>query len=207
MENIVILDWDDTLFPTTWASSTDINSSGCSDGAKELFLPLDGILNNMIMKLIDHCKVVIVSNGSKSWIDSCLNHLPVFRELVNIDLIEVVSARDLFEDKFYKDYKMWKIQAFKICLAKHVLGGGPVKQIISVGDSPHEHEALLDLQGWIDREKAKASDRIKDGLLKSIIFKRGPELNEIIDQLNRLETMLEHILFEPNNMTIKIFDQ
>ena len=206
MENLILVDWDDTLFPTTWTQNTEINLNDVNDVIKELFLTLDNILNNMVIRLLDHGKIRIVSNGSRGWINSCMNVLPIFSQLVELGIINIVSARDLFELDYPKEYTMWKTQAFKICVSEHLVGENVIRQIVSMGDSISEHNALMNLKDWFKSGDINPDEDLENKILKSIIFKKDPELNEVIEQLNKIENMLDTIIGEDESKSYDLIN-
>ena len=65
-ETLIILDWDDTLFPTSWLyqNKIDLSDSHIRNEYQTLFAELDNILYSLLIKLINLGKVVIVTNAS-----------------------------------------------------------------------------------------------------------------------------------------------
>jgi hypothetical protein len=183
-ETLMFVDWDDTLFPTTWLKMFTIDITNPSADMINMFESLDRLISEAIIKMRASGSIIIVSNGSNLWLQACLGVLPNFKEITETDVVSMVSARDLFsdQDNFPED---WKIIAFKI-----LHDGRNSKKIISFGDSEKEHEAATKL-------------KTENNLIGNVKFIRDPTLNQIVAQLELL-TLLYLDFIEID--TDKIFD-
>merc|ERR1740121_2833132 len=89
--------------------------------------------------------VVIVTNAAAGWVQqSCLHFLPSLAPF--LEQLRVVSARSTFEPLGILCATEWKVRAFEHEIENAFsgeLGNGVRLNVISVGDSQHEHEALL----------------------------------------------------------------
>ena len=199
MSTLTVIDFDDTLFPTTWAHDLDINLNNCDSIVKDILSTLDNKICEMIIHLHEHGDIIIISNGSKSWIQKCINNLPQTSCLVEIKVIKIISARDLFEDR-YKSH-LWKDLAFKCYISKHFhkknIKCQIVKRILSLGDSKYEHDALTSLDEFLGLENY---------VLTSIIFKKKPELNDILMQLDKFGNQIKDVLKDKENKSYKLHD-
>ena len=166
-EILMFVDWDDTLFPTTWLKMFTIDITNPSADMINMFESLDRLISEAIIKMRASGSIIIVSNGSNLWLQACLGVLPNFKEITETDVVSIVSARDLFadQDNFPED---WKIIAFKI-----LHDGRNSKKIISFGDSEKEHEAATKL-------------KTENNLIGNVKFIRDPTLNQIVAQLELL---------------------
>ena len=72
--SIIFIDWDDTLFPTSWVNKNNIDIKNITDYS--IFIKLDQYINTLLKKITNKCEIVIVTNALKKWILSCLNLLP-----------------------------------------------------------------------------------------------------------------------------------
>ncbi len=196
---LTLVDWDDTLFPTTWVNSTEIKLKEPSNEAIELFSTLDILISSIIMDLKLHGDIKIVSNGSRKWIRSCLNLLPTVSFILANCNINIMSARDLFEDDY--EYKEWKRIAFQICVSDYFDDGHEDQHIISIGDSKYEHEALLELEEFEVNKPQKVRH------LKSIRFKKDPDLNMVARQLKYLQNKLEDFIKLEGTHSLKIYKE
>lgn len=103
-------------------------------------------------------------------------------------MFKIISARDIFA----KDYptKKWKIKTFKLYILENHDKEADCQYVLSMGDSSHEHEALLKLQSW---KRCKPKER---RILKSIQLTKCPNINELVEQLTHFLTNLNSILDE-----------
>jgi len=170
---LIILDWDDTLFPTDWLertyamdSSDDsaINNIKCPDFIKKMY-KLDRTLSGFIHCVEKYGKLVVITNASNEWIMETSKFLP--RTQCILAKIPVISARDNYN---HLPKHEWKRKAF----AKE-FKNNDVDRVISIGDGKYEYQALMDLY--------RSSKRSKK-ILKSIKLSINPTYNVLIDQLN-----------------------
>lgn len=143
-EKLIIVDWDDTIFPTTFLVAMGItHNTRPSDVPKELRDALRKYAYRVkatFELLQEHGKVVIVTNARKGWIElSCANFLPEIEPLVRS--FRRISAQPV---EYNGDPKPdeWKEEAFAEVAQKHFAdpAGQPV---FSLGDAMYEREALL----------------------------------------------------------------
>lgn len=160
--NMIILDWDDTICPSTW-----LNQSGLTIAADS---PLPNDEQKAQLRRIGQCAikflrrakhlghVIIVTNAEKGWVElSCCKFLPeVFPHLEGV---KVLSARSTFEPSTVVSAMspiLWKRQAFDLeidaFLKTRAMYSEPGRQksMISIGDSMQERTALL--EATADRE-------------------------------------------------------
>lgn len=88
MESIVIFDFDDTLFPTTYLANYDYNLNAFDK-------TLEGFLFDFLSEVIEtKSQVYIITNAKSGWIEYCFfNFLPKLEQLKQF--IKVISAPDL----------------------------------------------------------------------------------------------------------------
>ena len=97
---LIVFDFDDTLFPTTFMSDNNYSDSGIrrSELPPEVQQALDNIEQAAINALREskrHGTVKIVSNGSMLWIETAsARFMPQFWDVVRDLNIEVISAND-----------------------------------------------------------------------------------------------------------------
>jgi hypothetical protein len=178
---LIILDWDDTLFPTTWFihNNIDLNESYMKNLYISYFIELDNILYKLLKKLITFGDVTIITNALIEWINTSSTVLPKTQKIM--EKLNVVSARGNFQNKF-PNMADWKKEAFKSAKTNKYIN------IISVGDALYEYHALVGLYN-------------KDNtLLKSIKFMNEPQHEVLIDQLNvlydvipKISNMIQHL--------------
>ena len=101
--NLVRRTEDDTLFPTEWTRSSNVNLTNPSTETINMFSELDKLVTDMIVNTTFLGDVLIVTNGSASWVNSCLNVFPNFKQIIEGNVIYVTSARDLFSGEHQVD--------------------------------------------------------------------------------------------------------
>ena len=175
---IIILDWDDTLCPTTWMMEKNIDLlNPKSRGDNILFFKrLDNKLSELLKIMISLGIVIIITNAMPEWIELSSSVLPKTSEILK--RIEVVSAREKYQGK--AELSDWKRHTFKEELHKKLLEKS-YTNIISMGDAEYEYMALIDLYKW---------ERMPHKYLKSIKFLKSPSDNKLMDQI---DIMIENI--------------
>jgi hypothetical protein len=172
---VIILDWDDTLFPTSWINKNNIEFLSEQNRTvlyNKFFYKIDNNLHHLLTKMIKCGKVYIITNALLNWIDMSVNILPKTSKLLNSKIIKIVSARGEYSH-YTNNMTEWKKLAFKREL-QLLLENNKINNIISVGDAEYEYMALINLY---------ENNKQKYRLLKSIKFKRNPNINEIDEQL------------------------
>lgn len=112
-ENLVILDWDDTLFPTSHLNPVDEAHYDQLAAKYQKFLTE---VENQAIKLLQNClkesKVVIITNAKKGWVEySSSKFMPRLHSIL-MKYVKVISARVEYEDQYPTDTMKWKELAF-----------------------------------------------------------------------------------------------
>jgi len=144
VETLLIFDWDDTLFPTSWLQEQGLLVDGATMSAEqEAKLELMAECARLTLQTaLEIGKVVIVTNAAKGWIEmSSARFTPSLVSLLKT--IDMVSARSHFE-KYSQEPSEWKRMAFEHEVDLFYGSGhaGQQRNIVSVGDSVHEMHAL-----------------------------------------------------------------
>ena len=171
---LIILDWDDTLFPTTWIHKNNINIFNNRTLLYDKFFKnLDILLYKLFFTMIKYGNVIIITNALLNWIDISLLLLPNLSQLFKNKQIKIISARGEYSH-INKDPEMWKKMAFKNEL-KIINENKNINNIISFGDADYEYFALINLcENNVDNFR----------LLKSIKFIRYPTITQIYKQID-----------------------
>ena len=182
---LIILDWDDTLFPTTWVTKNNINLSDQTSKFQNqlMFSELDNVLYNFLSKCLEYGSVTIITNASYGWIVLTMTMLPNTSKLIN-KYIRILSARDMFQKITH--INKWKLHAFEHEAINYFQNKFDVHNIISVGDAEYEYNALINFHDW---EKIMPKQR----LLKTIRFVSIPSFYVLIDQLNVLTACIDKV--------------
>lgn len=167
---LVICDWDDTLFPTSWINDENIDLTNIRARYEHTryFDILDKYLYETIKLIKKHADLMIVTNATRQWVMITLTVLPKTRKLLMNT--PIISARESFQNQC--GIKDWKKHTFRAELEKE--GKTHYNNIISFGDANYEHEALVSLYKW---------DIIPHKYLKSVKFTRS---NNYFDLLNQI---------------------
>jgi hypothetical protein len=217
MKNIIFIDWDDTLFPTTWIHNNSIDCINKEDinKYKLFFLELDKSIYNLLEILTSNNDnvVYIITNANKKWVDMCLVNLPNTLSLIEKDVI-ILSAKDIYNQKT-NSIMDWKVLTFKDVINNVYinnaleLGGlyaplhasNPMQfigNVISIGDSNYEYTALLNLYEYFKSNGFKlyntSKKKEKEYLLKNIKLVEKPEFDILINQLHVLKKNINAII-------------
>jgi hypothetical protein len=165
---LILLDWDDTLFPTTWFKE----SKKCYSKLREL----DAKLSELLGTLCNYGKVVVVTNASIAWFRETVSSLGITKGYFDSKKegkIEVISARDR-HGRHCLDRSEWKRRVFQRAILS-----GTFSSVISIGDSRNELDALENISIETKRNIA----------FKYIRFISDPDFAILIDQLQVLASM------------------
>lgn len=186
----IILDWDDTLFPTSWIIKRGIHiekllDTQIYDDISKYFEHLDNTLCRFFKKITNYGIVIIVTNAQLIWIDMCRKILPKTNKL--LDKIQIISAKDKYG---HTHMISWKKLAFNdIVKEKKTI------HVISIGDAEYEYEALINLS------KLK---NIDNKLLKTVKLTRDPDGDTVIDQIEVIEKCFDKIYFWKKHLDLNI---
>lgn len=190
-QTIIIFDWDDTLCPSTTCMRTH--------GLSVLGAPPEGELAEALEELTREAqaliekafelaeKVVVVTNAEEGWVDlSCKAWMPSLKS--TIDSCEVSSARSTWEPRGVASPAGWKARTFEDHIDKFYSAypNQSWKNILSVGDAPHEREALARVVRWAPSGKKCRS--------KSVKFVLRPTIQQLTRELQMLRDSLKEIV-------------
>ena len=191
-KTLIILDWDDTLFPTNWVMKNGINLMvpNSRDQYSTYFNHLDRVLYPFLKKLIKLGKVIIVTNAMTEWVNASSEVLPhTYHLLKNV---KIVSARGLYRNQTQKMMD-WKIMAFRDVVNTEFTNTN-LMNVISVGDAEYEYQALI------------ALNQEKKGIkkyLKSVKFIREPSHDTLIDQIEVLNFAIDDVWGKCEHLDLK----
>jgi hypothetical protein len=170
---IIIVDWDDSMFPTSWFTSISKDSKTSLDWIK-ILEPLDVMLYSFFTQILEIGHVYIVTYAYPTWVNMCFSMLPRAQKLQSE--IPVISGRSDHKRSFSIDGFTQKKYIFK-SIAEHFIGA---RQIISIGDDQAEYNALVELDS-------------KSAYLKAIKLTKNPSYFVLLDQLNTLNSCMKNI--------------
>jgi len=174
--SLIIFDWDDTLYPTTEILQNNTY--------KFDFKELDNILYDLLNKCLKIAFVVVITNAERDWVYSKLKDLP--KTICLFNKIPVISARKYntfipTESELYE----WKKDTFL-----KVISSGKYHNIISIGDSFYEYEALVSMFNHFGNRM----------LLKPIMTLRGLNYKQHIQELILIKNNIIEIIKEKKNL-------
>jgi hypothetical protein len=188
LRTVVIFDWDDTLFPTTWLSSQHIDIANFEEARKYMiyFNEVDNRIYELLKKALALGDVMIVTNAHMEWIRMTKRVLPKSSQLLDVN-VKVISARDNYQ--YIYDLSEWKVKAFTHDIFGYI---NWANNIISIGDARYEYDALVSLSKMV-------APNVK---LKTIKFIDEPSFDSIIDQLNMLHDSLDAIHSQSSHLDL-----
>jgi len=199
-KTLIILDWDDTLFPTSWVMKNNIDVQDENNKQKYLMLfsQLDNLLFNLLTKFLTYGDVIIVTNAMTKWVYMSCNVLPYTLKLIN-KKVTVISARDIYSKHIPDGIKHWKTHIFKGVVNDFYDEAKVhhVENVISIGDAEYELDALIDL--YNDHHV----DRTRKRVLKSVQLIRYPTYEVLLDQLDTLYKCSHKIVKSKKHMDLK----
>mmetsp|Transcript_113996 Transcript_113996/g.333156 ORF Transcript_113996/g.333156 Transcript_113996/m.333156 type:complete len:299 (+) Transcript_113996:62-958(+) len=200
-QTVIIFDWDDTLCPST----TCMRHHGLS----VLGAPPDGDVARALEELSQEAKalleqaaelaekVVVVTNAEEGWVDlSCKAWLPLLQH--TLTKCEVASARSTWEPRGIASPAGWKARAFEDVIDKFYsrYQHQSWKNIISIGDAPHEREALSRVVRWAPCSLGK---RCRS---KSVKFVLRPSIEQLIREIQMLRESLKEIVWHDDDLDL-----
>ena len=189
---IFFFDWDDTLMCTSYIIPF-INSNNINiKTIKEKLKNLDENIFNLLSKTLARGIVFIITNAAPGWVEySSTNFLPLTTKILN--KIKIISAKGLYSKKYPGDPKQWKIKAFKYVIEKYKINTKLVSNIVSLGDSYIDLEAIESLRYVFS-----------NAYIKIIKFKESPHPVELEKQIFIVISQLDYILKKVKNFTLKV---
>mmetsp|Transcript_88743 Transcript_88743/g.248299 ORF Transcript_88743/g.248299 Transcript_88743/m.248299 type:complete len:281 (+) Transcript_88743:127-969(+) len=176
--SIIIFDWDDTLLCSTAIST----GRWTYMDLKELEVAVESILRTSM----GLAETWIVTNGNGTWVqDSARRFMPSLLPLLS--QLTVVSARALYERIYPGDPFMWKRAAFKHLLTEdRQVSPDMGLNLVALGDQLPEIEAAH----FVVKNLGYPSQA------KTVKFKEGPTVPELVGQLGRAERELRKLVAE-----------
>eukprot|EP00928_Gymnodinium_smaydae_P071629 TRINITY_DN55167_c0_g1_i1.p1 TRINITY_DN55167_c0_g1~~TRINITY_DN55167_c0_g1_i1.p1 ORF type:complete len:352 (+),score=62.14 TRINITY_DN55167_c0_g1_i1:85-1056(+) len=200
-QTIIIFDWDDTLCPSTTCMRTHGLSVLGDPPTGEVAHALEELAEEVALLLEQATnlaeKVVVVTNAEEGWVDlSCKAWLPSLYPL--LARCEVASARSTWEPQGVVSPAGWKARTFGEVIDKFYsrYDHQTWKNVISVGDAPHEREALSRVvrQTQLDRARHCRS--------KSVKFVLRPTIDQLIRELQMLRESLKVIVWHDDDLDL-----
>jgi hypothetical protein len=185
MDTLLLIDWDDTLLPTSWLVEQNMLGEG------PITLEADIILTEIAARVLclleaglEQGMVTIVTNSQIGWVETtCARFLPRCLPLINS--LTVMSARSTFE-MTTADPILWKIMAFKKLKRVYT-------NIVSIGDSECEHQAAETLKSALVK-------------VKTLRLTPLPTIHQFQRQLTQVRDILEWIVLYKDDLEVGVID-
>lgn len=202
-QTIIIFDWDDTLCPSTTCMKQYQLSvhPGAPPPHPEVMKALEALAEEA-RKLLEQAvevaeKVVVVTNAEEGWVQmSCQAWLPSLQ--ATLAGCEVASARSMWEPRGVASPAGWKARAFEDVIDRFYsrYQHQSWKNIISVGDAPHEREALSRVVRWAPTGTGKKCRS------KSVKFILRPSIEQLTRELSMLRDSLREIVYHDDDLDL-----
>lgn len=199
-ETLLIFDWDDTVLPSTWVQHQKLRLDEASEVTAQQREQLNEVATcvaETLRQAKQYGKVVLVTNAEKGWIElSCKKFLPTLYPV--LEGIEILSARSTYETPQMTSPLDWKLRAFEseICrvYGSEILAEPTMrKNVLSLGDSVHEREALM-----------RSTALFPNCLSKSLKFVERPDISQIIKQHQLVTGCFNSIVHHVGNLDLLI---
>lgn len=199
-QNLIIFDWDDTLM-----CSSEIKSQRKPD-EKEI-RSLEAAVARVLETSMRLGKTTIVTNANLCWVHATASmFMPALLPL--LELIDVFSARQCYEELYPDNPCAWKIHAFR-----DLVSGGSqnvASAFTSCWDGTSESSqencslnliVLGDSTAEIQAGRSAVRDhQDPDTILKTVKFKALPTVTELAGQLEAVANSLERVVSEEKHM-------
>lgn len=198
---IFILDWDDTLLPSSalTADNITLSSPTISDEIAKKLETNEKIVYQLLTNIINaQFNIYIVTNAEQGWVElSAKKFMPTIADLFKKykNNITILSAQTIYSWIYPNNNAVWKYMAVNEIL-KH-FDSDTIANIISFGDSENERTALIN-----------NSNKFKKNFCKSIKFVGLPSYEKLCRQLQYTIINLNNIISHrgPLDLMMKIQD-
>ena len=187
---LIIIDWDDTLYPTTWAIENSIDLTDPRSRTKYLthFEYLDDQLSLSLNLMMTLGVVIIITNAMPEWIDLSVSVLP--KTKICLKNIDIISARKRYQHKTKMvDWKKYTFQEELINRSNN----NTFQNIMSLGDADFEYNALINLY---------KVNIIPNKYLKSIKFIKSNDFKIALEQITMIRENISNICKEPRHIDL-----
>jgi len=195
MQTILIFDWDDTMLPSTWVHNEGLRLDAdveLSDWQRSQLSEVATAAAETLRLAKQLGTVVLVTNAEQGWIElSCQKFLPTLYPL--LEDVKVLSARTSYETIAVTSPLDWKVRAFEREIHRIY---GPFygqKNVLSLGDSVHEREALI-----------RATSAMLNCQWKSLKFVERPEIGQLCRQHSLVSHCFDRVVHHDENLDLCI---
>lgn len=197
LTTLLVFDWDDTLLPTTWLEQQGLladNSAVASAEQKLQLQQLALLAGQTLIQALRYGSVIIITNAEQNWVElSCQKFLPSLFPLLSG--LNIVSARSAYEQHGIFAPTMWKCHAFSKHIGAFVdeVTDDKTRNIISIGDSLHEQEALV----W-------ATQGMPNCYAKMVKFEGRPQIERLTEEHEMLIECLQDVVGHDGDLDLEV---
>jgi hypothetical protein len=143
---VIIFDWDDTLLASSYLSGAGCRLDTDMTALPAMEIPaalaeLEQAVTILLNSALSHGEVHIITNAELGWVElSAFKYLPAVAQL--LPRCKVLSARSTYESIYPDSPMKWKFYAFQERLNAVMNDMTLERNIISLGDSHVEREAV-----------------------------------------------------------------
>ena len=217
---IAILDYDDTIFPTTHIQNLFTHGQYISEEFSYMLKLIEIKIEQIIRILtLNNYNIYIVTNASLTWLDYSFNtHIPNILKMLNKYNVKIISANHLYSNIYPNNPLEWKKNVFNNIINNHLHQNNedynyydncilnkcifPLTSfickndyttidVISIGDS------------IIDQE---SSNSLRNGnlpvIVKFVKFEDNPSISLIIHQLDIIINNIDQLFLTKINIDI-----
>jgi hypothetical protein len=204
---LIIFDYDDTILPTSFLSKKGLRIDS-PPPAGDLMRALEDysrFVNKTLNEASKYGHVIIITNAETGWIQLTVEKfLP--QSASTVHRFQHLSARSIFEPTGIISPIAWKESAFRLVVEEYLVAkntqrashpngrrkSSPHCQVISLGDSAHEREAVLKVCGEFKI------------ISKSLKFMERPDLDALKKQHELIHECLRDIVRANDNLDLCI---
>lgn len=171
-----ILDWDDTICPSSALASLGLRVDDASQLPLQLRQQLEQLelaVIHIVEQALRFGNVVIITNAEAGWVElSGRRFLPRVVSLLNRHSIKIVSARSCFEAHYPDAPSSWKCAAFEHEVDAMFPDHQDELNVLVLGDSMSERDAAHAL-----------SLRLPKSKVKTVKFVERPSIDQLMRQV------------------------
>lgn len=197
-ETFFVFDYDDTILPSTWLQRQGLRlDSGSQPSAeqRQLLAEVAVTAGKILRAARQHGTVILVTNAERGWIElSSQKFIPTVSPL--FENVKMVSARTSYEGPACSSPLDWKLHAFEAEINRYFTpevfnDASRRKNVLSLGDSAHEREALM-----------RATSTAPNCFSKSLKFVERPDISQICKQHELITNNIEQIVHHEGNLDL-----
>ena len=198
-DTTIFFDWDDTFLASTWLTKNGYSIYNAGPEKKEFIEmgeSLSAAIEPLLIEAMKLGRVVIITNATDGWINlSCSTFMPTLLPLVSYATL--VSAQRRYGHIYPGSPIEWKRCTFQDVLKAETRPVGKMRNLVSIGDGIAEHLAVQALKGNVLGST---------NIVKSVKFLETPSIKQLVEQLEKLRTVLKEIVQHPTSVDLNAYE-